>query len=231
MQWYNILYKLNSREMRPIVYTTVYGNYDNLKDQPDIGADYICFTDNPNLKSDTWDIRYEPIYQHLHPRLRAKFHKLICPFDTLSLFIDGSIQITDPAIIDKLSNFLHNGWAVYTHPSGRDCIESELELSLPLEKYKDQPMQEQVDYYFSQGFPKHYGLWACGVMLRDGKFSDFGSKWMLENLAWSYQDQLSLPYLLWKEDFKIDTITLDQYACFNRLGDELFKIYAHNHNG
>ena len=53
--------------MRPIVYTSIYGDYDNLKDQPDIGADYICFTDNPDLKSDCWEIRYDPIYQHLHP--------------------------------------------------------------------------------------------------------------------------------------------------------------------
>jgi len=216
--------------MRPIVYTSVYGNYDNLKSQPDIGADYICFTDNPNLKSETWDIRYEPIYEHLHPRLRAKFHKLICPFDTLSLYIDGSIEIVNPNIIDELSNFLHNGWATYIHPSGRDCIKSELAESLPMEKYQDQPIKEQVDYYFSQGFPEHYGLWACGVMLRDGKFDDFGSKWMLENLAWTYQDQISLPYLLWKENFKMDSIILDQYACFNG-GDVLFNILGHNHNG
>ena len=151
--------------MKPIVYTCVYGDYDDLKDQPDIGADYICFTDNPNLKSDVWEVRYEPIYQHLHPRLRAKFYKLICPFDTLSLFIDGSIEITDPKIIDKLSEYLDNGWATYIHPSNRDCIEKELEASLPMEKYHGHPLTEQVEYYFSQGFPKHYGLWACGVML------------------------------------------------------------------
>jgi len=213
--------------MKPIVYTCVYGDYDNLKDQPDIGADYICFTDNPNLKSSTWDVRYEPIYQHLHPRLRAKFYKLICPFDTLSLFIDGSIEIVDVDIIDKLSNFLHNGWATYIHPSGRKCIKSELAESLPMEKYQDLPLREQVDHYFNQGMPEDFGLWACGVMLRDGKFEDFGSKWMLENLAWTYQDQLSLPYLVWKEKFPLDSITLDQYA-FISGEDVLFNIVAHN---
>jgi len=217
--------------MKPIVYTCIYGNYDNLKPQPDIGADYICFTDNPNLKSETWDVRYEPIYQHLHPRLRAKFHKLICPFDTLSLYIDGNIEIVDPNIFDELSNFLHNGWATYIHPSGRDCIKSELTESLAFEKYDGQPMREQVDYYFEKGMPEHYGLWACGIMLRDGKFEDFGSKWMLENLAFSYQDQISLPYLVWKEKFPLDTIRLNQYACFDDPGTELFKILPHNHNG
>ena len=216
--------------MKPIVYTSIYGEYDNLKPQPDIGVDYICFTDNPNLKSDTWDIRYEPIYQHLHPRLRAKFHKLICPFDTLSLFIDGSIEIVDPDIFDELSNFLHNGFAVYRHPSGRSCIKSELLESLPMEKYEGQPMREQVDYYFSQGFPEDYGLYACGLILRDGRYDDFGSKWMLENLAFSYQDQLSLPYLQWREKFPLDVIELDQYQCFNSPGEELFKIHGHLRN-
>lgn len=216
--------------MKPIVYTCVYGNYDNLKPQPDIGADYICFTDNPDLKSETWDIRYDPIYPHLHPRLRAKFRKLICPFDTLSLFIDGSIQIVDTGIIDKLSKFLHNGFAVYRHPSGRNCIKSELLESLTMEKYEGQPMKEQVDYYFSQGFPENYGLYACGLILRNDRYDDFGSKWMLENLAFSYQDQLSLPYLQWREGFPLDVIELDQYACFNSPGEELFKIHAHLRN-
>jgi hypothetical protein len=212
--------------MKPIVYTTIYGDYDNLKDQPDIGVRYVCYTDNPNLRSDVWEIIYDPIYPHLHPRLRAKFRKLICPFDTLSLFIDGSIEIVNPNIIEELSKFLKNGWATYIHPSGRTCITTELAESLPMEKYQDLPLQEQVDYYFKQGFPKDFGLWACGVMIRDGKFEDFGSKWMLENLAWSTQDQISLPYLVWKEKFPLDTIMLDQYACFNG-GDALFNIIGH----
>lgn len=216
--------------MKPIVYTCIYGDYDELKDQPDMGVDYVCFTDNPNLKSSTWDIRYEPIYQHLHPRLRAKFYKTICPFDSLSLFIDGSIEIVDKDIFEKLGAYMKRGFAMYTHPSARDCIASELEASLPYDKYKEQPLAEQVDYYFSQGFPKHYGLWVCGVILRDGRFNDFGSKWMLENLAWSYQDQLSLPYLSWREKFEIDTIPLDQYACWNTPGEELFKIHGHKRN-
>ena len=216
--------------MKPIVYTTIYGDYDNLKDQPDIGVRYICYTDNPNLQSDIWEIIYDPIYPHLHPRIRAKYRKLICPFDTLSLFIDGSIQIVNPNMIEELSKFLKNGWATYIHPSGRTCIESELAESLPMEKYQGLPLQEQVDYYFKQGLPKNFGLWACGIMLRDGKFEDFGTKWMLENMMWTYQDQISLPYLVWKEKFPLDTITADQYACFNG-GDVLFNILGHNHNG
>jgi len=208
--------------MKPIVYTAIYGGYDNPKDQPDIGVDYICYTDNPDLKSNTWQVRYEPIFPKLHPRMRAKYWKLVCPFDSLSLWIDGSIEIVDRNIIDRLSKYLDNGWATYKHPSPRDCIKEELEASLPMEKYRDVPVKEQVEYYFAQGMPEHFGLWACGVMLRDGRFEDFGNKWFIENLAWTYQDQISLPYLVWKEKFPIDTIELDQYS------GELFKIHGHN---
>ena len=215
--------------MRAVIYTTIYGNYDGLKEQPNIDADFVCFTDNPDLKSDQWQIRYEPILQHLHPRLRAKYFKTICPFGGTSLFIDGSIQIINPNILDELGRFLKNGFAVYKHPSNRDCISSEVELSLQMPKYQGLPLQEQADHYFSQGLPEHFGLWACGLILRDGSHTDFGSKWMLENMLWTYQDQVSLPYLAWREDFKIDTIELDQYACFNG-GSVLFNIMGHNRN-
>lgn len=216
--------------MRPIVYTTIFGNYDSPKSHPDMDADFICLTDNPDLKSDYWEMEYHPEFEHHHPRIAAKYFKLLCPYDGVSLFIDGNIEIVSPNILEELGAFMKNGFAMYQHPSGRDCIKSEVRESLLLEKYKDLPIKEQVDYYFSQGMPERFGLWACGLIMRDGKHSDFGSKWMLENTLWTYQDQLSLPYVVWKEKFKLDTITLNQYACFDG-GDKLFNIRDHNHNG
>lgn len=216
--------------MKPVIYTTIFGDYDTLKPQPDIDVDYVCFTDNPNLTSEQWQIRYEPVFQHLHPRMRAKYFKLICPFEGLSLFIDGSIQIVNPNILNTLSSYLKSGFACYVHPSGRKCLSTEVLASLGMEKYKGLPLAQQAKYYFDQGMPKDYGLWACGLILRDGKYTDFGEKWFMENLLWSYQDQISLPYVSWKESFKIDDIRLDQYACFNQPGTELFKILAHERN-
>lgn len=216
--------------MRPIIYTTIFGGYDTPKPHPNIKADFVCITDDPNMVSDGWDIEVHQEYSHLHPRMAAKIFKCLCPFDGLSLFIDGSIEITDPNIIEVLSEYLDNGFAVYQHPSGRTCIETELRESLPMEKYQGLPLEAQVSHYFNQGMPKDYGLWALGVILRDRNHNDFGSKWLLENFIWTYQDQLSLPYLSWKEDFKIDTIMLDQYAQWNDPGTELFKIHEHRRN-
>ena len=40
------------------IYTAFTGDYDTLKEPEviDENCDYICFTDNPNLESDTWKI-------------------------------------------------------------------------------------------------------------------------------------------------------------------------------
>ena len=46
---------------KKVIYTVITGGYDNLIEQPKIeGYDYICFTDNTNLKSDIWQIRDMP---------------------------------------------------------------------------------------------------------------------------------------------------------------------------
>ena len=42
------------------VYTCITGNYDNLLEisEKSDKIDYICFTDNKNLKSASWKIKY-----------------------------------------------------------------------------------------------------------------------------------------------------------------------------
>ena len=43
-----------------VCYTCIIGNYDTLKDPKYItdNFDYICFTNNKNLKSNIWTIKY-----------------------------------------------------------------------------------------------------------------------------------------------------------------------------
>lgn len=217
--------------MKPIVYTTIFGSYDEPKPHPEMDADFVCITDDPNLRSDYWKMEVHREYMHLHPRMAGKIFKCLPPFKGRSLFIDGSIEIVDPNILGELGKYLNRGFAVYQHPSGRTCIESELRESLPMVKYQGLPLEEQVQHYFDEGLPRDYGLHACGVILRDGDHRELGRKWLLENFIWSYQDQLSLPYVRWKYNYKIDTIELDQYAQWNDPGSELFKIHSHSHDG
>lgn len=213
--------------MRPTVYTTIFGGYDTPKPHPDIEANFVCITDDVDMVSDYWDIEVHTEYSHLSPRMQAKIFKLMTPFEGLSLFVDGSIEIVDENILDVLSEYLDRGVAMYTHPGGRDCIKQELAESMTMKKYQDQPLEQQVEHYFEEGLPEHFGLHACGVILRDGKHEGFCKEWLLENFKWTIQDQISLPYVRWKMG-EIDTIPLDQYAFINDPGSELFKIISHN---
>ena len=48
------------RNSKLVIYTCIIGEYDYLKDPEyiDDNCDYICFTNNPKLKSDIWQIRF-----------------------------------------------------------------------------------------------------------------------------------------------------------------------------
>ena len=70
-----------------------------------------------------------------------------------------------------------------------------------LEKYQGSHIEEQVAAYFADGMPANWGLFAAGTV--GWRFNDqvkaFGEAWFKEQSKWSVQDQISLPYLLWRE--------------------------------
>ena len=114
---------------------------------------------------------------------------------------------------------------MFIHPE-RDCIYDEADFCCDWPLYKSYPLKEQVAYYKNQGFPDNAGLMACGVIVRDmsnPKIKSIEKQWWQENIKWSYQDQLSLPYLLWKNNQSYDQIDL------NLWDNHLFRIHPHNH--
>ena len=59
-----------------VVYTALYGDKDTLKNPLFVSDDfdYVCFTDNENLKSEIWQCKYsEPV--HPDPVRSAKIFK------------------------------------------------------------------------------------------------------------------------------------------------------------
>ena len=56
---YKLLGVASSMNSRKVLYTFIFGDYDDLK-TPSVsteGGDYVCFTDNPRLRSEFWDVR------------------------------------------------------------------------------------------------------------------------------------------------------------------------------
>ena len=53
----------------------------------------------------------------------------------------------------------------------RDCVYEEYEASKIIPRYPRSVMEEQVNYYKSQGFPEKYGLGVMGAIFRKHNYS------------------------------------------------------------
>ena len=207
--------------MRAVIYTAIFGGYDTLK-QPaaqDEACDFICFTDM-DLPRRVGAWRIVPIRRdrRAHPRLQAKHFKLMShqvfprgrlawryavlsrrPHFDLSVWVDGSVRIMSPSFVGDMRERLADGpWAMFIHPD-RDCIYEEAQESSGMRKYRDLPIFPQVEAYRST-VPPRGGLHACTVIVRrepvPRRVVEVHGAWWAENLKWTYQDQLSLPYVL-----------------------------------
>jgi hypothetical protein len=85
------------------VYTTLFGGYEVLNEQPIAPTSrlpFICLTDDPDLRSETWQIRQveplfgvDPIRSQRALKLRPHVHLL--DFDC-SIYIDNSVVLKTP---------------------------------------------------------------------------------------------------------------------------------------
>jgi O-antigen biosynthesis protein len=202
---------------RIAIYTAIFGGYDAPLPQPPCpDVDYICFTDVPQPDApDNWRIEIRRP-RHKHPRLAAKWFKMRPDRELRSyrhtIWIDGGLRIATDTFAERAMAALDGSpVALFRHPD-RDNIMDEAEISAMMPKYDGLPVLRQVEHYRKAGYPATNGLYAGGVLVRDGsdrRIRRLNRLWMRENLKWTYQDQLSLPYLFWKLDIEPGVIPYD----------------------
>jgi len=185
------------------VYTAIYGGFDELIEPvaQDIDVDWICFTDDASLRSDTWRVIVEPA-KHEDPRLAAKWPKMLpdhaLPDHRWTIWVDANLAIDSPSFVREALTYQRNGIALFRHPQ-RYCIYHEAFACLRRTDCRVMPVIEQVRSYRDIGHPPRSGLYACGVIVRDGSdpvVRELGQAWLDECLARSPRDQLSFPVLL-----------------------------------
>ena len=188
--------------MSVTVLTAIYGAYDDLKlpVPQTVDAEWICVTDNPDVRVGPWRIVHEE-NRGVHPRLAAKVPKCLPQAYTTSditVWVDGSCVFKQPNTLARLIESLQGGpIAQFDHPD-RKCIYAEGEYSAFLPKYIETDIGRQLVHYRVNGHPQDWGLWATGVIVRDhaamegGECLDaFGYRWLAEQVRWSIQDQVS----------------------------------------
>ena len=214
-----------------VVYTCIIGGYDTLLEprvvEPDV--DYICFTDNTNIKSNVWEIRqipYEVSDMNLsnvkkQRCIKINPHKYLSEYK-MSLWIDGNIEIL--STVSKLFNEnIDSEKSVFIpqHPE-RNCIYAEGSAVIRLKKDTKENVNRQLNGYREEGFPPDYGLVQSNIIIR--KHNDYEciklmEKWWEELKNKSHRDQLSFNYAVWK--LQTDIVSyLDKYI----YKSEYFKL-------
>lgn len=189
--------------MKVGIYTAIYGGYETPKKLPD-GVEANLYTDNPDIVVPPgWVVHYRDM-EHIapgNPMMQHKWWKThpleAMPDYDVSLWIDGSMEITHSGYVEKcLAALGDDDWATVRHPH-RFCIYPEGEYSATLLRYAGQPILEQIAFYRSIGHPEHWGLHATGANARRHtyKVAEISDMWWTECVEWSHQDQLSLPVL------------------------------------
>jgi hypothetical protein len=213
--------------MRIAVVTAIFGDYDNLNSAPPTeGVDFFCFT-NCIKNANGWILRYDTIHHQQNSRkfyrnstlssselesnmMASKFYKLqahnvLENYDVI-LWVDGTFELRDVNIPDMCKKYLkENDIAVFGHGS-RTSIYDEAIIcannfnNMFRTKYQNQDMLYQVYRYMEDEHVDALGLFEMGVFYRrvNKETNQLMDDWWRHNCLYTYQDQLSFPYVLKK---------------------------------
>lgn len=203
-----------SAQNKNVVYTCITGSYDSLIQHGFHSSnwDYLCFTDQENLiKQKTaghWQI--QPLrFKTENPQLTGRWHK-IHPHELLknyeqSLYVDGNINVLSPYLFELAKQKQHEYiLGQFMHPV-RDCIYDEILACLAGQKESKAKLDRVAKLLAQNRFPAHWGLSETGILFRkhhDPACMRIMDEWwyMLEN--YSVRDQVSLMYILWKNNMR-----------------------------
>lgn len=213
-----------------VVYTAIFGKYDELPDNTFITDeyDYICFSDH-EIKSDLWKtILSVPIYEdptRNSRKYKALPHRYLSNYE-YSIWVDGNMKMVGDSR-PLLNDYIFQTYDHMQCFDKRNCIYEEAQAIFQLgqnnynrtpergiRNWKDNPyvIQDQIKKYQSEGFPKDFGLAETSVVIRkhnEASCIRLNEDWWIEMKYGSRRDQLSLNYVAWKNNFDIRYIPGD----------------------
>ncbi|WP_113922802.1 glycosyltransferase domain-containing protein [Cognataquiflexum aquatile] len=198
--------------MKIAVYTSIFGSKDILNDPINFslnsGIEYFCFTDQNELKSSIYNvIKALPIGKDFSKT--SKHYKILgytyLPDFEYLVYHDGNLQMDHSKILDLVKSSNYNFLSSFEHPH-RNCFYEEAKICIKRNKDLNREILKQVIVYSVFGMPKRNGLNENSILVinkKNLKNSSFLMKWWKEVEKFSRRDQLSLPYLIWKEKIQI----------------------------
>jgi hypothetical protein len=210
--------------MSVAVISSIFGGYD----QPlapvaqDMPCDWVMVTDQP-LQCEPWKVVVEPRPQ-LHPRLAAKVAKAnpeqYSDADVL-IWVDGNLRIESPDFVRWCVDSLGDEDLAQHHSVERASLLAEASVASGMPKYDGLPVWEQARHYIADGHPVDWGVWWTGLMVRAADCPAFGDAWLAEMVRWTYEDQISEPYVLLRAGLRPADIPIDWQ------GNKRFSLLGH----
>lgn len=203
------------------VYTCITGNYDDLKEvRINEGIDYICFTNNKKIKSETWRIIYIEDNKLDNHYLSRKIKMLGDPYldknYTLSIYVDASI-IFKKSVKEFLSNYfdLEKDLLAACKHSVRNSIKEEAVACIEQKKDNEKTIRRQLSFYQEENFTDNLGLLEMTLIIKrhnNPLVRKTMKLWFEMILKYSKRDQLSFMYCLFKTKLPFRVIPLNVWS-------------------
>lgn len=211
--------------LKGIVYTAQFGNWEGKADfliEPKM-ADwrYIIFTDQERIKEEIqapWEVQIVESFSLLEGGLirSSRFYKalphLVLPKTPVSFWLDYKCpkvsdkpQLTLDGMTKELGLLRHSG-----------DVNNEFHAVWVGGKYTEKRIfDEQRDFYIRQEFPLTTPTVACTTILRrhTPQVEKFNNAWWEQQCRFTYRDQLSVNYVLWKLKMEPALISSSEIVC------------------
>ncbi|MDR5700372.1 glycosyltransferase domain-containing protein [Agromyces aerolatus] len=210
-----------SQPPRRAVYTAIFGGYEQLHEQPMAAGDdalpFICFTDDPELTSETWEVRVIPprfrkdlIRSARHVKIEG--HPDLSAFDE-TLWIDNTVHLhVDPnEILDAWLDGFDLGLPKHSY---RRSVIAEFDAIAEVGYDDPDRVYEQLLHYLAteDAVVDEPPLWTALLARRHTDAVASAMRlWMDHVLRYSRRDQLSINYVLRESGLEARRVDLNNF--------------------
>lgn len=227
-------------EDRIAVYTCITNGYDELRSPEGLSENCDCYliTDGTVM---TDDIRFKIInIEEIIPNdisldatrinryCKINAHKFFLQY-RYSIYFDGNIQLKEN--VENCINRLPITRIITLSNNVFDDVYMEAMRAAEHGRDNKTVIYDQVKKYWLEGMPQHFGSFKCGVLIREHNnpiCRRLMDNWWKEVFTYSRKDQISFPYVLWKNGYRstdVDTLNGNDF-----YSDDYLDI-SRNHLG
>ena len=200
------------------MFTALTAQYEQLNEltiERPAGVEFVCFTDDPTLTSETWQLVVVPAAFDQDPirsqrMLKILGHQALDGYDEW-LYVDNSVRLrVDPNEI--LDDWLTTADLAFPSNPVSDTLQREFDIVLGLGYDSRERVTEQLDHY-RRSFPallEQRPYW-CGMFARRNTraVATTMELWFRHVLRYSRRDQLSINLALAGSEANINRVELD----------------------